>query len=98
MILHHARRDGRRRAGHTHASAWVDDGDGITGANGGGLVDFHLVHITVVVGGKVGGGRKRDGGGDLLGGLDLVLERRRVGRGTAKGRTVGSRRVDGVQL
>lgn len=98
MILHHARGDRGRRAGDAHAGAGVDDGDGVPGTNGGGLVDLHLAHITVGDVCVVGGRGQRDGRGDLLGGLDLVLEGRRVGRATGEGGTVGRRRVNGMQL
>jgi hypothetical protein len=52
MILHHARRDRGRRARDAHASAWINDGNGVSGANGGWLVELHLIDI-IVVGGKV---------------------------------------------
>jgi hypothetical protein len=101
MILHHAGRDGRRRAGHTHAGTWVDDGDGISSAHGGWLMEFHLVEVALESRRSVcvaRGRRERNGRGDLLGGLDLMLQRRGVWRATGQRGSVGSRRVNGMQL
>lgn len=44
------------------------------------------------------GGRKGDRRGDLLHGLDLVLQRRSVGRSAGERGAVGRSRVDRVQL
>jgi hypothetical protein len=44
------------------------------------------------------GGRKGDGRGDLLYRLDLVLQRRGIGRAAGERGAVGRSRVDGVQL
>jgi len=44
------------------------------------------------------GGRKGDGRGDLLYRLDLVLQRRGIGRAAGERGAVGRSRVDGVQI
>lgn len=78
--------------GDSHAGARVDDGDGIPCPDGGGLMDLahharhgHVpAHAVDVV---------------LLHGVNLVLQGRRVGRGTAQRAAVrGSQGVDGLQV
>lgn len=64
---------------------------------------LHLVKIIVTErgegGGVVeGGGRKGDGRGDLLGGLDLVLEWGGVWRDAGERRAVRSIGMDGLEL
>lgn len=101
LVLHHSRRDGRGRAGQGHAGIWIDDGDDLAGARRGWLLEIHLIHITGDPGMRVRVGRSRrqgDGRGDLLHGLDLVLQRRGVGGTAGKRRPVGGGGMDGVQL
>lgn len=85
MMLHHGRRDGGGRAGQGHASIWVDNRDDLAGTNRIGLLEAHLINIT---GMNVRVGRSRrqgDGWSDLLDGLNLMLERRGIGRATREG-------------
>jgi hypothetical protein len=48
--------------------------------------------------GVAGGRRQGDGGSDLLDRLDLVLERRGIGRSTGERWPIRGSRVDGVQI
>ena len=88
-LLHLAGRDGKRWTGDTHSRARIDDRNGVAGAESRRLMDFQVLGVVmVVVGGGIvagletGGGMvgiigcrgQREGCGDLLAGLDLVLE------------------------
>lgn len=80
--LHHPR--GERGGGtrHGHSGIRVDNRNDLAGPVGRLLLEAGLIMITgqTSVGKRVDlGGRERDGRGDLLHGLDLVLERRGVG-------------------
>lgn len=96
-VLHRRRRDRRRRAGQGHPGVRVDDGDDLAGASRRRLLVVHVIkvagHPWVNVG--VAGSRgERDGRRDLLDGLDLVLEGRRVGRSTGERGPVGRSGMD----
>lgn len=84
LLLHHGGGYGGGRGGNAHSCAGVDDGDGVAGAQGGGLMEFHLVGVGLETGGWVvvagGGGGEGKAGGDCLGGLGLGLEGRGLGR------------------
>ena len=45
LLLHHGGRYRRRWAGHPHARAGVDYGDGVAGAQGRRLVELHLLAV-----------------------------------------------------
>lgn len=110
LLLHPAGRNGQGWAGHPHAGARIDDRNGIDGAgpHRRRLVQFRLMMMmgaaaarleagTGVVG-VVGGGRQGKVGRDGLGGLDLVLQRRCVGRAAGERGTVGGGGVNGLVL
>lgn len=91
-LLHATGRDGGRRAGHGDAGGRVDDGDGVAGAGGGGLVDLDAL----LVGGRMERRRgrvQREARGDLLG----LLRGRGFG-GVARQRRALRCAVDGNQL
>lgn len=99
--LHHRRRNRRGRAGQRHSGAGVDDRDDFAGTVG------RLLKVDVIgVGGGnasvnkgIGrGGREGDRWGDLLHRLDLMLQRRGVGRSAGERGAIGRGRVDRVQL
>lgn len=83
-VLHHARRDRGGRARQGHASVGIDDRNDFPRTHSRRLLEGHLIKI-IDSGRNVRVGRNRRQGDrwrDLLGGLDLVLEWRRVGRTT----------------
>lgn len=83
LLLHHARRDGRWRAGQCHPGVGIDDRDNFARARRGRLLVIHLVQITGNTGMNVRVGRNRrqgDGRSGLWDRLNLVLERRGLGR------------------
>lgn len=96
MVLHLAgRRDAERRA-RDGAGRRVDDRDGVAGALCHGLVQLHVVLVA-------GGGRveRIRSGGEEEGRsrLDLLLERRALGRARRQRSAVGSGGgVDGLQV
>lgn len=94
LLLHlPCRRDRRRRAGNV-AGAGINDRDRIAGALRQGLVELRLRRLEV--GGSEGVGCR---GEDEAGGrLELVLQRRRVGRSARQRRSVRTGGVDGLQL
>ena len=106
LLLHLARRDGEGWTGDTHSGAGVDDRDGVAGAQSRRLMDFQVLGVVMVV--VVGGGLEAGGGmvgiigcrgqgegcGDLLGGLDLVLEGGGIGGAAGEGGAIGGGRVD----
>lgn len=102
-LLHAAGRDRGRRAGHGDAGSRVDDGDGVAGAGGGGLVNLDA---GVLVGRRVEGGRarvQREAGGDLLGllggrGFGRVARQRRALRGAVNGDEVNIGQQAGAEL
>lgn len=99
--LHHRGGNRRGRAGHGHPSGRVDDWDDLAGPVGSRLVVVDMVGVGGDIGVNKGvgrGGRKGDRRGDLLHGLDLVLQRRGVGRPAGERRAVGRSRVNGVEL
>lgn len=85
-VLHHAGGDGVGWAGQGRASLRVDNRNDFPRAGTSRLLKGRLIKITVhggrrdIIEVRVGRGawRKRDGRGDLLRGLDLVLQGRRV--------------------
>lgn len=94
LLLHlPCRRDRRRRAGNV-AGAGINDRDRIAGALRQGLVELRLRRLEV--GGSEGVGCR---GEDEAGGrLELVLQRRRVGRSARQRRSVRTGGVDGLQI
>jgi hypothetical protein len=99
--LHHRWGNRRGRAGHGHPGGRVDDWDDLASPVGSRLVEVDMTGVgsdTGVDKGVGRGRRKGDRGGDLLHGLDLVLQRRGVGRPAGERGAVGRSRVDRVQL
>lgn len=97
--LHH-RRHRRGRAGQSHSGVGVDDRDDFAGPVRR-LLEVDVIRVgghTSVDKGVGRSGREGDGRSDLLHRLDLVLQRRGVGRPAGERRPVGRGRVDRVQL
>lgn len=99
-LLHATRRHRRRRAGHGDAGGRVDNGDGVAGAGGSGLVEFQagllVVVVRLLIGAGVEGRRvgvEGEAGGDVVG----LLSGGGLGRVTRQGRALGCA-VDGDQL
>lgn len=93
-LVHATGGDGGGRAGHSDAGGRVDNGNGVAGAGGGGLVDLDA--RVLLVGGRVEGRRarvQREAGSDLLG----LLRGRRFGR-VARERRALRGAVDGDEL
>lgn len=98
MLHAGAGRDGWRRAGHGDAGQRVDDGDGVAGAGGGGLVELEVAReLRLVVGGRDEGRRRRverEDGRDLLGllggraGWRVARQRRPLRRAAVDGNKV----------
>lgn len=100
-ILQGSRGHGRRRASQGHPRLGVNDGDDLAGAScsrrllEAGVTEIPDRSMDI---GVVGRRRQGDRRGDLLNGLNLMLERRGVGGTTGKRRSIGRRRVNGVEL
>lgn len=98
-ILHH-RRHRRGRAGQSHSRVGVDDRDDFAGPVRR-LLEVDVIRVggyASVHEGVCRGGREGDGRSDLLHRLNLVLQRRGVGRAAGERRAVGRSGVDRVQL
>ena len=95
-ILHGSRGDGCGRAGQGHPGLGVDNGDDLAGASRRRLLEAGVAEIThrSMDVGVVGRRRQGDRRGDLLDGLNLMLERRGIGRTTGKRRSVGRSRMN----
>ena len=96
-ILHHRRGDGRGGAGHGHSRAGVDDGNNLAGPIGSRLVEINMAGIgsQATVDKRIGScGGEGDGWCDLLHGLDLMLQRRSIGRSARQRRAIRRGGVD----
>lgn len=83
LVLHRAGRDRGWWAREGHTGVGVDDRNDFPCAHCSRLLETHLIKITVHRRRHIGvgrSGRQRDGWGDLLGGLDLMLQWGRIRR------------------
>lgn len=103
LVLHHAGIDWSRRAGKSNAGLWVHNRNDFSGTSSRGLLEMHGINImrnTVDIWSCGGGtGWERNAWRHLLlGGLNLVLQRRGLRRTAGQGWAIRCRWVDRMQL